>query len=71
MSDKGIEPEEPPVYPEEGGRAERIITNVLHRIANPRPCPSCGDLTAADLCPACVEWECKQLDLDFAPIGWA
>jgi hypothetical protein len=33
----------------------RIIANVLARIAHPRPCPSCGDLTAADLCAACSE----------------
>ena len=37
---------------------------------NPRPCPDCGDLMTT-ICPACWEWECKQFDLDFAPIGWA
>jgi len=37
---------------------------------NPRPCPDCGDLITG-MCPACWEWECKQIDLDFAPIGWA
>lgn len=50
---------------------ERIIAKIRTRIAHPHPCPGCGDLTAADRCPAYSEWECKQLDLDFAPIGWA
>lgn len=35
-------------------------------------CNSCNDPMAFDgLCAACEEWECKQLDLDFAPVGWA
>jgi len=39
-------------------------------------CISCGDQLHWDapvntICGACMEWECKQLDLDFAPIGWA
>lgn len=34
---------------------ERVKAKVFARIDNPHPCPSCGDLTAADLCAACQE----------------
>lgn len=35
----------------------RIYVGVLERLATPRPCPSCGNLTAADICAACSEVE--------------
>ncbi len=49
----------------------RIKANVMRRLNAPRPCPSCGDPTAADLCAACSEWEGTPLDVDFVSVGWA
>ena len=52
---------------------ERIYVNVLDRIAHPHACAGCGDLTAADLCPACSEdrmIDFAPLDVEFAPFGF-
>jgi hypothetical protein len=48
----------------------RIYVNVLARLDAPHACPSCGDLTIADICAACTEVDYSPLDVDFAPIGW-
>lgn len=48
----------------------RIYVNVLERIARPHACPSCGDLTAADICPACSEINFAPIDLDFVSVGF-
>lgn len=51
---------------------DRIYAAVLARLDDKRPCPSCGDLTSADLCAACVEDVSFSLPLDveFAPFGF-
>ncbi len=36
---------------------DRIFANVVERLAHPHPCASCGDMTCADICAACQEWE--------------
>jgi len=50
----------------------RIVASVMERLEHPRPCASCGDLTSADLCPACSEDRLIDLplDLDFMSVGW-
>lgn len=50
----------------------RTWVNVMERISAPHACPGCGDLTGADLCPACSEDMLTDLPLDveFAPFGW-
>jgi len=50
---------------------EQVKARLYRHNPHPRFCPDCGDLITTGGCPACWEWECKQLDLDFAPIGWA
>ena len=47
-------------------RAAREINIVLRMLASPHPCPGCGDLTAASLCPACQEWGAS---LDYALVA--
>jgi hypothetical protein len=65
------------LFAEEKAAAKRIISKVLHRLNNPRPCPGCGDITAGDCCAACQESEgaiIRQgllLEMDYTPAPWA
>jgi hypothetical protein len=49
----------------------RIYVNVLERLSSQRPCPSCGDLTSADVCAACSEVNYAPIDVDFVSVGRA
>lgn len=35
----------------------RVQAGIRTRMLNLHPCRSCGDMTAADICAACQEWE--------------
>jgi hypothetical protein len=38
------------------------IARILEKLARPHPCPDCGALTCASLCPACQEWQRATLE---------
>lgn len=48
---------------------DAVIAKIIALLSAPHPCPSCGDLTCASLCPACQEWAALTLTMEPRYVG--